>query len=91
MVYKDENHINIINIYKLFLDIDKIDIYNYAIWVEIQDAMLVNEYNKDNISLVIQRYNDIKIVCPIHYSSIKKIYEPFKLITISGYEIVKIY
>ncbi len=91
MVYKDENHINIINIYKLFNNSIQLDVKTNAIWVEIQDAILVNEYDTKNVSLMIQRYNDIKIVCPIHYSSIKKIYEKFKLITISDYEIIKIY
>ena len=92
MVYKDENYNNIINIYNLFFNInEKIDTNTNIIWVEIQDAILVNEYTQDSMSVMIQRFNDIKIVCPIHYNSIKKIYEKFKLKTVNDYEIIKIH
>jgi len=91
MVYKDENHTNIINIYKLFIDksIYNNPLFNESLWVEIQDAIILNE--KYKLTLMIQRYNDIKLVCPIRYSSIKKVYKNFKLITVNDYEIIKIY
>jgi len=96
MVYKDENNINIINSYRLFFKSEEEknillgEKMENKLWVEKIDAILLNEYRDTDTSLLIQKYNDIKIVFPIHYNSIGKIYKDYKIPIISGYDIIRV-